>query len=308
LAVPAAQARPAPATTARTMKLRTAAPRPAVVRASGVIPSLTYYGGHLISHVKIDLVVWDQWGYTTAPLRGTRSVSTFLAGMVQSPYVDWLREYNTANPAQTINRGSLEGIYRITPNPNRNGATIQDLGIQRELSAQINNGHLPAPSPDRLYVVFFPGGHRIVLQGDNSHSNFCAYHSAFAYNSAPLYYAVIPKEANNPGCRVSTVFNDLTATVSHEVIESITDPGAGILGIGWYDAAHGEIADICEAYTGSLTFADGQSYVLEQEWSNATGACVTVAPPPKPPTPPPACNAPTQRDRLLPGQCLKVNQ
>src|SRR5664279_3743660 len=68
----------------------------AVGHASGPAPRLSYYGGRVLSHVKVDLVVWDRWSYgRTVPLSGRRSMSSFFSGITASKYLDWLSEYDT---------------------------------------------------------------------------------------------------------------------------------------------------------------------------------------------------------------------
>ena len=63
--------------------------------------------------------------------------------------------------------------------------------------------------------------------------------------------------------------------MSHELVETITDPGIGLMRLAWYDPANGEIADICaRTVPGSVTGGDGRRYVVQQEWSNRARGCV----------------------------------
>ena len=77
----------------------------------------------------------------------------FYTGALNSPYMDWLSEYNTVGlngqdgqpgSNQTIGRGGLGSVVTLVPSIT--GTTISDTQIQSEISAQINAGHLPAGS------------------------------------------------------------------------------------------------------------------------------------------------------------------
>src|SRR5262249_6983212 len=81
--------------------------------ASG-LANVVYHGGAVISNVKVVQVIWGPGTYlpettsTTSP-----SVASFLTAITNSPYLDWLSEYDTPN--QTIGRGSFAGRYTISP-------------------------------------------------------------------------------------------------------------------------------------------------------------------------------------------------
>lgn len=239
-------------------------------------PHLTYYGGRVLSHVKVDLVVWDRWSYTkSVPLNGARSMSSFFGGITASKYIDWLSEYDT--PTQHIGRGTLEGVYTVHPPSAANGTSVSDDQIGRALHTLIDTGKLPKPSTNRIYVIFFRSGQTIVTPGGNSHDNFCAYHDTMPYKSSTAYYAVLPYEVGNRGCKAaSTSFDSVTTVVSHELVEGITDPGVGLARLAWYDRVNGESADICAGASSSARVlgGDGVSYAVQRIWSNRAGACV----------------------------------
>jgi hypothetical protein len=136
---------------------------------------------------------------------------------------------------------------------------------------------LPTPSTTRLYAIFFPSRKTISTTGGDSASDFCAYHDTMTSGRSTVYYAVMPYEVSNRGCKMaSTSFDSLTTVVSHELLEAITDPGVGLNRVAWYDRDNGEIADIC-AFTSSparVAGADGVNYTVQRSWSNRRGACV----------------------------------
>ena len=253
-------------------------PLPAQRRAA-TSAQLDYYGGHVLSHVKVDLVVWDTWSYgKSVPLTGTRSIASFLGGITTSPYLDWLSEYDT--PTQHIKRGTLERVYTVHPPAAANGTTVSDTAVADGLRAMIADGRLPRPSTNRLYVVLLRSGQTVFTPDGNSRSDFCAYHDTASFSSASaVYFAVIPYEVGNRGCKAaSTAFDSVTTVMSHELVEAITDPGIGLNKIAWYDAGNGEIGDICAGVSSPapVVGGDGVRYVVQREWSNRAHACIVT--------------------------------
>src|SRR4051812_8311599 len=129
-----------------------------VYRTRGNRPSATsapagahasYYSGRIVSNVEVVEVVYGgtpadyipQVTNTTSP-----NIPSYYQGVLNSPYVDWLTEYNTTAPVPTprtdqiLGRGSFSTRVTITPSAANNGATIDDTNIQAELSAQIAAG------------------------------------------------------------------------------------------------------------------------------------------------------------------------
>jgi len=250
----------------------------AAPRRSAAIPHLSYYGGRVISHVKLDLIVWGSWSYpASVPLTGKHSVSSFLGGIANSKHLDWLNEY--ATPTQTIGRGTLEGVYTIHPPRASDGTKVTSAQIASVLHSMIGAGRIPKPTTSRLYVIFFRPGQVISTSFGNSTNNFCAYHDTMSYASATAYFDIIPYELASRGCRpASTSFDNLTTIVSHELVEGITDPGVGLNRVAWYDRNNGEIADICAGISkpAPVTGGDGVRYVVQREWSNRSKSCIVT--------------------------------
>ncbi len=260
---------------------------------------LNYYGGRVVSNMQVVQVIYGTGSYlpqitsTASP-----SMATFYQGVLNSPYVDWLTEYDTnAQPApnsnQVIGRGAFSTQVVITPSAANNGATIDDTNIQSELSAQIQAGVLPAPTHDAAgnnntyYAVFFPHGKVITLQGESSCSIFCAYHGTIA--SVPgvgeIYYGVHPDFQAGSGCEngcgaAPSAFGNVTQVASHEMMETITDAEVGIATVipgapmAWFDPTYDEIGDICNDMHGTVTGGDGVTYDVQTEFSNVANNCI----------------------------------
>lgn len=261
---------------------------------------LQYYGGPVISNVQVVVVYWSN---SVSPV-ATNDIPNFLSAAANSTWADILSEYSTngitpvggsAPGDQSIGRGTMIGAYTITPSAANSGATVDDTQIQAELQAQINAGSLPAPSTDAngqvttLYMIYFPPGVTITLQGSSSCVQFCAYHGTFNLNKLDLPYGVMPDLGPTTecsvGCAGGTELDDLTTVSSHEMAEAITDPGVGLATtngppLGWYDTVNGEIGDICNASGDPTNQASlpGTNYVIQKLWSNLQQDCVAAPP------------------------------
>jgi hypothetical protein len=266
---------------------------------------LSYLGGPVISNVEVVEVLYggarsdyfSQVFDTTTP-----SIASFYAAVADSPYFDWLTEYDTTGTfsdgvigtQQTIGRGRFRGRFVIAPSPTNDGALITDAAIQSEIAAQIDAGTLPAPTTDAqgivntIYMVHFPIGKQIAGPGIGlSCEKFCAYHGTFRHGDQHLYYGVLPDISRGSGCDVdcgaSGQFENQTAIASHELVEAVTDPEIGLASsiaapLAWVDAAHdAEIGDLCSRLQGTTKGADGVTYVVQEQFSNLANDCVVTA-------------------------------
>jgi hypothetical protein len=248
------------------------------------VPHLNYFGGPIISNVKIVQVLYGTGSYlSNVASDAAPSLASFYAQATRSAWYSWLLEYNTSS--QALGAGSFAESVPITPSIANNGSTISDVSIESELSAQIGSGVLPPPDANTLYMVNFPKGKRINLSGTPSCAagGFCAYHSTFVRNQIDVYYGVLPDMSAGSGCDrgcgTSTQFNNQTSVASHELAEAVTDPAVGLATtvappLAWYDSTFGEIGDICNAQQGTFAGTDAVVYTVQRLWSNASGACI----------------------------------
>lgn len=259
---------------------------------------LSYFGGPIISNVQVIEVLYGSGSYNSQ-VAGTTSptMGQFYGDITgaNSGYITLLQQYNTnisGGTGQVFGNGTFGGLFQIVPSAGNNGSTITDTQIQSELLAQINGGHLPAPTndalgnPNTLYMIFFPPGKTISQGGSNScvAGGFCAYHgtTSSTLNSKHVLYGVMPDMQAGSGCSTgcgsSTVFNNYTSVTSHELTEALTDADVGIATtfaapLAWYDMTNGEIGDICNGQQGSYV-ANGTTYTIQLEFSNSANNCV----------------------------------
>ncbi|HEX7839658.1 MAG TPA: hypothetical protein VF469_19415 [Kofleriaceae bacterium] len=273
--------------------------------AAATGPSLQYFGGRVVSNVQVVQVLYGAGNYLPeVTSTATPSISTFYQQVTNSELFDWIREYNTATGGphgnQVIGRGSLLGQFQITPAATNNGTTITDANIQAELRRQLGAGLLPAPTNDgqgnnnTYYAIFFPHGKKIVGR-DGSRScetnGFCGYHGTIANVSGhEAYYGVHADMQVGSGCELGcggggAPFPMYQTVASHELIETVTDPDAGLTTTinsqnGWIDPSSGEeIGDLCNGQQGPFVGADGQTYTVQREFSNVANGCVVIRPP-----------------------------
>lgn len=266
--------------------------------------NLVYYGGRVVSDMRVVQVIWGTGSYlSNVTSTATPSMATFYQQVLNSNYVAWLdHDYNTVTPSpangstktnQHIGAGSFVGQYTITPSVT---GTVDDSQIQSEIAAQIQAGHLPAPTTDSAgntntyYAIFFPHGTTITQGGSSScvAGGFCAYHGTISNAGGhEVYYGVHPDmqpgSGCDTGCGSSTAFGNYTSVASHEMVETITDAEVGLATtygppLAWYDNTNGEIGDICNANQGTFTGSDGVTYTIQNEWSNSQGACISQIP------------------------------
>jgi hypothetical protein len=265
--------------TARALPLST----DGATRAQG--GNLVYYGGPVLAHTKVVVVLWG----AVDPEVASR-LSPFYRAALYSSYYDWLSEYDTTVKAvdgspgtgQQIRRGSFAGAVHIAPRANH--AQLTDAQIQKELAAQVRAGKLPRPDADTVFMLHFPPGLQISLDGTGSceSGGFCGYHNAFRVRGQRIAYAVLPDMGAGSGCDTGcgsgSAVDRVTAVASHELTEATTDPEVGLTQqlaapLAWYDPARGEIGDLCNGKTGKLRVS-GATFVVQKEWSNAARACV----------------------------------
>lgn len=244
---------------------------------------LQYYGGHVLASVKPVTVFWN--GSVSSVIKDT--MPGFYQAIVQSAHMDWLSEYDTNITAvggqpgtnQHIGRGSYGGTFTLTPKNSNTSVTNTD--IQTELTAQINGGTLPKPDADTIYMIHFPAGMSIDLNGSKSCQVFCAYHNTWSFNGKNQFYAVMPDLTSGgceAGCGTSGEAANTESASSHELIEAVTDAEVGVATmvgppLAWYDQSQGEIGDICNGQQGPMPGNPG--YTVQKEWSNKAGACIT---------------------------------
>jgi len=236
--------------------------------------AMRYYGGPVLPRIKVVSVIWGNDVNKTT----VNSIGPFFAGIVNSTFVDQLKQYSTnltgvtghAGTHQTIGRGTYKGQFKIAPV--HKATSLTDAAVQNELKAQIAAKHLPAPDQNTLYMVYFPSYITITAGMDVSCVRFAAYHSASPRTVGNnIFYGVMPD------CQVG--FNALTIASSHEFAEALTDgiptPGSHpAYPQAWNTFDGYEIADLCEGTRATLAVGV-KRYTVQQLFLNSKNNCGT---------------------------------
>ncbi|MGZ6060311.1 MAG: COG1470 family protein [Myxococcaceae bacterium] len=265
--------------------LRAAGTSPECAAPSGPVPcrvEMKYFGGPVISNVKVYAVLWD--GTVNAEV--AQGIGDFYRAFTSSEFFDWLTEYSSTGivevgtnagqpgPGQIIGRGTFAGTVRLPALSTTYAACknlptltcLNDTAIATELQWQVAHGVLLPPDANTLYVVHLPATVRVDDARTGlgvSCRDYCAYHSTGQRSGQTFTYAVIPDLGSNGcerGCGSGTLFENTCAASSHEVAEAVTDAAIGLAAnldvpVGWYDVgvpSQGEIGDMCNQRTDTL--------------------------------------------------------
>jgi hypothetical protein len=224
-------------------------------------PKFVDNGGAVLHDARIQLIFWGSaWSTGTSPtMEGvTAAVSTILS----STYTDALRQYREAGVDK------LAGAIIVATSEPPNPCSSDD--VAKLIFALLDGATLPGPEadPSLLHCVILPAGVAATS------SEIAGAHSAFAYYDVPA--DELPAGVRVPNVRFAWAINggtldSITTTLSHELVESCTDPdGDAFQGTPGTCAQPGwcEIGDVCSV-TDSLGGVRVQSY-----WSEQAGACV----------------------------------
>jgi hypothetical protein len=251
--------------------------------------NLVNHGGHLESGLVTDYVIY--WGVPSQPLPAPAyDVNPFAAHIDEflhdvsccgTPAIAGVLTQYVGSVSITYG-GSYFDSAGYAPN-----GTVTDAQLQSEVrKAQAAMGWTGGLGHN-FFVVTGPG--EKVCDGSGcSNTSFCGYHGALSdVAGLETAYEAIPYPGN--GCLVATiqgttdtVTNTVVNVVSHELFETITDPGVGFNDYGWYDAAGYEIGDKCAYIYGPISATNGQAdfttttgnyYLVQEEYSNAVSDC-----------------------------------
>jgi hypothetical protein len=261
---------------------------PRLARTQNAAPrseKLLYYGGPVISNARVVTVFWGK--NVNGALQ--QNIGSFYAAIVNSNHMDWLDQYATFGQAidgrpgtnQHLSRGSYVGEYVIEPL--HTSLNLDDQDIQAEIVQQIAKNVLPAGDANTVYMIHFPAGMSITIEGMKSCQNFCAYHNASATKAGgAFFYGIIPDQSSGAcafGCGGfgNSGFDVTTMVSAHELIEAVTDPfptpgDKPAYPQAWNTTGGEEIADLCSSGYAQLITSKG-TYKISQEWDNRTASC-----------------------------------
>ncbi len=273
--------------------------------------NVPYQGGKVLHWNRTHLIFWQPAGSgLTFDPSYVSLIETFLKGVALDSHrptstygltgqygdASGPAAYDSSYGGSVIATDPLPPSGCVEPVPSGPGWSdcVNDGQLESELESVVTADRLPRTEND-IYFLILPegmgdceyGGPANCALGGAAEGSYCGYHS---YSPTGLLYAVIPYNAVAGHCQSSnprpnsSPADPTISTISHEQIESITDP----FGDAWLDASSNEIADLCITNYGPIlggTGADsydevihGGHYYLQEVWSNASSACEPRAP------------------------------
>ncbi len=245
--------------------------------ASKPHPHLTYRGGGLVASAQYTNIYWGPYWATTGGMVDVNHFDAFIKTMAASArFLSVTQEY--AQPYMPIGPGSFRTRLLIDTAP---AAQIKDSDVRALIHQKLDAGAIPAADTNQIYVVYLPPD--VVIDngvGELSCSKFCGYHSVFMTSSSTQVQYIVMPHPDCWGCRFALLHDGIdmddlnrdstTIVLSHEMIETITDPWPGS---GWYDDANGEISDICGGSDGYFDQGLLLGFRVQKHWSNADDKC-----------------------------------
>jgi hypothetical protein len=246
------------------------------------VPTVSFFGGNLLSHVQAQAVFLGQEFSSTPANAEIAPVNAFLGDITSGPFMQALaRAGFNVGPGSAV-AGAVDNTALTA------GSTISDAFIQSRLQADVSRGLLQPPSANSLYIVYVEPDVAVNLgagQG-TTQQGILGYHTAFtAAGGAPIRYAVVVSPGGAAGNSVLpeavTALDQLTAVTSHELAEAVTDPDVGSNvnngRLGWFDPQRGEIGDIEENNPNAYVRLNGR---LVQEVADRNDQLLSIFPPP----------------------------
>ncbi|MHB8574495.1 MAG: hypothetical protein ACYDCQ_04100 [Dehalococcoidia bacterium] len=258
---------------------------------------LLYNGGPIMPQTVNYAIFWLPSG-SHFEASGSAADDTRYEGLVQryfqdighSDFYNLLAQYpdTTTTP---LNAASWGGSY-VDQTPYTGGGSTGQALVDQDIQAAVTralsaNGW--TPDITHSFVVFTAYG--IVSCADASHTQcsnnyYCGYHGDYLLNGSEVIYTNMPDLGTmlSNGCAVPQSPNgDPTAdaelnVLSHEHFESASDPEPSD-NLAWVDASGNENGDKCAWQFGSIDGSqanihlNGNPYMLQTEWSNASGGC-----------------------------------
>jgi len=151
----------------------------------------------------------------------------------------------------------------------------QNSTIVQFIQDHITSGAFPPPDAQTIYVIYFPSGTNITLDGETSCSSFGAYHYAAKFAVDDAGTMVDGAYAIEPRCNYGESY--LTFVAAHELIEAATDTdfttGYIMQDDSWcrYGCEVGDLCDHTWSYDSmSVTTDAGAPFNVQRGWSNVS--------------------------------------
>jgi hypothetical protein len=200
-------------------------------------------------------------------------------------WTDVLTQYGVSSPTATA-PFHVPTAAPATVNESTKGGPSD---VQSFLASMLDGTHasFPAADPDAIYVIFYPPGTSITMDGQ-LFSQAGGYHLFFDLHGVSISYAVVPALGSSftfPNGATLSTLDGATGIASHEIAEAATDPQTLTspawsnvdpkFGVCWGNAVDSfstEIGDMCAGSSDAFVAPDGFGFTVQRIWSNAAAA------------------------------------
>jgi hypothetical protein len=226
-------------------------------------PSIVYAGGRFVRHPRLVTITWK--GDDQALVS---RLEAFGASIARGTWWTSVTKNLCARVGDCIGPGGDASSVQIDE-PAPRSATLAELASM--MAALVDQGTMPIPDDDRVYLAYLPKGSSIAGIDDGcARFGTRAVHTTFAWpggsRSASWPVAFVLRCGDDLG--------ELTATASHELLETASDPALDGFQLDRDPRSlpfslHGtEAVDLCSLITLDDHRAHVDGWVVDRVWSN----------------------------------------
>ena len=253
---------------------------------------LAYHQGPVLTRPSTTYIIYWQGSSGTLPSGYVLGLQQFVSDWGNTPAHEVLTQYfqDTRSPQHVSDSVSYGGTALDTDPFQTKHNILTEAQIQATVLSVLRSHRWPEGYRAN-YLVILPREERTRRNGA------CAWHdwAADHRSGGKAFYAVIPYwQQPSRGCPMPSGpyphgradIDDAIDLASHELSEIATDPWyvhSSVTQEGWYVGSNpvgDEIGDICRSVyglrdplTGADVFLHGHAYLIQGEWSNASGSC-----------------------------------
>jgi len=244
-------------------------------------PGFVFNGGPIIASPMVYTSFWGALWSDTSHQTVAQRLSQFVQDLLASNFMNVLSQYGVGSGAgsgQFVQSSFLANVAN----------QLADSDIQNNIQQAINVGAIPEPPPNnnsQVLIIYLDENTEVndpnsgIVMCEPQGDTAFGYHSGFTTAAGnPFYYGVIPalddaclqNSCGNSPCSLQLSMSQeqrRTQVTSHELAEMLTDPSPPS---GWYDQVDpnsGELGDICNGESDTITGASGKTWNVQRIYS-----------------------------------------
>lgn len=233
----------------------------AYISCSGINITMQNFGGPAMSGTTNIINIW--YGYSSLNDPTINTLGNFFGNLTGSEYLNIASLYGASTSL------NFQGNYLMNTSVYGTYVTDAELGSITKDASTLTG--IPDNNNTIVFIYTAPG------IGQTQDSVACGFHSDVIDGASDIKYAWIGAKYANPnsGCGAGSFTQNTNSTVSHELLEALTDPLVGqatVYGppLGWYDGGNtnqGEVGDMCNQSSFDTTL-NGSSYRVQSIYVN----------------------------------------